>query len=46
LVVLTDEQDGRSHYQLLEPIRQYAMERLVESNELDHIRERHARYML
>jgi predicted ATPase/DNA-binding CsgD family transcriptional regulator len=46
LVVLTDEQDGRSHYHLLEPIRQYAMERLVESHELEDIRECHAQYML
>ena len=37
--------DGRQ-YLLLETIRQYATERLVEEGELDAIRERHARFYL
>jgi predicted ATPase/DNA-binding CsgD family transcriptional regulator/Tfp pilus assembly protein PilF/DNA-binding XRE family transcriptional regulator len=43
-LVSMDEQDGRSRYHLLEPVRQYARERLVASDELDMLRRRHASY--
>jgi predicted ATPase/DNA-binding CsgD family transcriptional regulator len=38
--------DGRARYRLLEPIRQYAHERLVASGELDAVRHRHAVFFL
>src|SRR5579864_5675702 len=40
------KQDGSGPYQLLETIRQYAVERLAVAGELEAIRERHARYYL
>jgi predicted ATPase len=41
-----DELDGRSRYRLLEPIRQYATERLVASSEMEAMRQRHAAFFL
>jgi predicted ATPase/DNA-binding CsgD family transcriptional regulator len=46
VLVTTDERDGRSRYRLLEPIRQYAQERLVASGEGDGTAKRHATYFL
>jgi predicted ATPase len=46
VVVTADERVGRSHYRLLEPIRQYAREQLVASGESDATSERHAGFFL
>ena len=46
LIVVCDEPDQRSCYRLLEPIRQYARDKLVESGDLDAVRERHALWFL
>jgi predicted ATPase len=43
---LVMKQSDGSQYRLLETIRQYATERLVDEGELDAISERHARYYL
>jgi predicted ATPase/class 3 adenylate cyclase len=40
-LVSVDEQDGESRYRFLETIRQYAMEKLVESGEAAAVRDRH-----
>jgi predicted ATPase len=41
-LVVVDQRDGNTRYRLLEPIRQYAEERLVASGEHDAVRRRHA----
>jgi tetratricopeptide (TPR) repeat protein len=38
--------EGRTRYRMLEPVRQYALEKLRESSEEDEVRRRHARYYL
>jgi predicted ATPase/DNA-binding SARP family transcriptional activator/DNA-binding CsgD family transcriptional regulator len=40
------EQEAAMRYRMLEPVRQYARERLEESGALERVRERHARYYL
>jgi predicted ATPase/class 3 adenylate cyclase/tetratricopeptide (TPR) repeat protein len=40
-IVIAGEQDGKGRYRLLEPIRQYARDRLLESGETEAIRRRH-----
>ena len=37
---------GRARYRLLEPVRQYARERLEESGEAEAVRRRHAEFFL
>ncbi|HNQ94175.1 MAG TPA: tetratricopeptide repeat protein, partial [Anaerolineales bacterium] len=44
--VIVEEQDGKSRYRFLETIRQYAMEKLVESGEAVETRDRHLDFML
>lgn len=43
-LVAADERGARARYRLLEPVRQFAQERLMASGELERVRERHARY--
>jgi predicted ATPase/class 3 adenylate cyclase len=45
-LVIVDEQEGKSRYRYLETIRQYAMEKLVESGDAVEMRDRHLDYML
>jgi len=45
-IVLVDARDGAARYRLLEPIRQYAAERLEASGEADAYRERQATALL
>lgn len=45
-LVIVEEQDGKSRYFFLETIRQYAMEKLVESGEAIATRDRHLDFML
>ena len=45
-LVIVEEQDGKSRYGFLETIRQYAMEKLVESGEAAETRDRHLDFML
>ena len=45
LVMATDEwSSGTSRYRMLEPVRQYSLERLNESGEADAVNSRHARF--
>jgi len=46
LVVAETSPEGATRYRMLEPVRQYALERLGESGEADEARLRHARYYL
>lgn len=46
LIVAEAKEDGASRYRMLEPIRQFAGERLEESGEAGRVRELHARYYL
>jgi predicted ATPase len=46
VVAEVDDSDSRSRYRILEPIRQYARERLVASGELDTVRHRHVTFFL
>jgi len=46
LVVVEPGVDGSVRHRLLETLRQFALERLVERGELDEARARHARYYL
>jgi DNA-binding CsgD family transcriptional regulator/tetratricopeptide (TPR) repeat protein len=41
-----EERDGEARYRLLEPVRQYAAERLAEAGEEDAARDRHAAWCL
>ncbi|MCC6298954.1 MAG: hypothetical protein IT314_06625 [Anaerolineales bacterium] len=45
-LVIVEEQDGKSRYRFLETIRQYAMEKLLESGEAIPARDRHMDFML
>jgi predicted ATPase/DNA-binding CsgD family transcriptional regulator len=45
-LVVADAQSGRTRYRLLEPVRQYARERLVTGGVLEEVRRRHALYFL
>ena len=46
LVVAEATMEGRAHYRMLEPIRQYGREKLEESGKLDDVRRRHAAWFL
>ena len=46
LVVAEAGPEGAQRYRMLEPVRQYAQERLVESGEVRQTRKRHAEYYL
>jgi predicted ATPase/class 3 adenylate cyclase len=43
-LLLAEDQDGVTRYQLLETIRQYAQDRLEADSEADRFRDRHAEY--
>jgi predicted ATPase/class 3 adenylate cyclase len=45
-LVNVEEQNGKSRYRFLETIRQYAMEKLLESGEAIEVRNRHLDYFL
>jgi len=45
-LVVMEERDGRARYRLLEPIRQYAWERLVEAGKAAEARQRHLAWSL
>ena len=45
-LVIAEQKDGRSRYRLLETVRQYAQESLVESGGVEAVRERHRDYFL
>jgi predicted ATPase/class 3 adenylate cyclase len=45
-LVFREEERGQSRYHMLETIRQYANERLVESGDSDTLRDRHLEYFL
>lgn len=45
-LVNVEEQDGKARYRFLETIRQYAMEKLLESGEAVEVRDRHLHYFL
>ena len=45
-LVNVEDQDGNSRYRFLETIRQYAMEKLLESGEAVDVRDRHVDYFL
>src|SRR5262245_24309999 len=44
LVIAEIPEDGSSRYRLLETVRQYALERLIDRGEARSVRERHARW--
>ena len=46
LVIAEEQEDGATRYRLLEPLRQYAAERLAEAGEVDAIGDRHAAHFL
>jgi non-specific serine/threonine protein kinase len=46
LVMAQTSPEGRTRYRILEPVRQYALEKLRESSEEDEVRLRHAGYYL
>src|SRR5215218_2178813 len=46
LVVSEASRDGRVRYRSLEPVRQYALEKLEESRNAESVRRRHAEYFL
>jgi hypothetical protein len=46
LVVYEEDEQGRGRYRLLETVRQYARERLMEGEEAEAVRGRHADYFL
>jgi predicted ATPase/DNA-binding XRE family transcriptional regulator len=45
-LIITKEEHGKSRYRMLETIRQYANERLIEARESDVLRDRHLEYFL
>jgi predicted ATPase/DNA-binding CsgD family transcriptional regulator len=45
-LIAMDEYDGRARYRMLEPVRQYALERLAATGELAATQERHASFFL
>ena len=46
LVVGGTAKDGRTRYRMLEPVRQYALDRLEDSHQADAVRRRHAEFFL
>jgi tetratricopeptide (TPR) repeat protein len=46
LVIVTQDRKSRIRYGMLEPVRQYALEKLEESGEAGEVRQTHARYYL
>ena len=46
LVVAEPANDGRMRYRMLEPVRQYGLERLERSGEVEVVRRRHAEFFL
>ena len=46
LVVYEEDASGQGRYRLLETVRQYARDRLLEDGEADHLRRRHADWFL
>ena len=46
LLLQTQDADGQTRFGMLETIREYAHERLIQSNEIDQIRRQHALYYL
>src|SRR5436190_1265742 len=46
LVVYEEDEQGCARYRLLEPMRQYARDRLLESGEASESRERHLEFFL
>jgi predicted ATPase len=46
LVVAETSSEGRTRYRMLEPVRQYTLEKLRESSEEDEVRRRYAGYYL
>jgi predicted ATPase/DNA-binding SARP family transcriptional activator/DNA-binding CsgD family transcriptional regulator len=46
LVISEPTEDGGVRYRLLEPVRQYALEKLEESRNADSVRRRHSEYFL
>src|SRR5829696_7848515 len=46
LMVIESTGEGRVRFRMLEPVRQYAQERLEESGEADAVRSRHATFFL
>jgi non-specific serine/threonine protein kinase len=46
LIVVEAPGDGRIRYRMLEPIRQYGLERLEDSGEVEMVRRRHAEFFL
>ena len=46
LVVAEATEDGEVRYRMLEPVRQYALEKLEESGEAEEVRRRHAAFFL
>jgi predicted ATPase len=45
-LVMTDQRSSETRYSLLETIRQYAHEKLIESGEFDSARDRHLHYFV
>jgi len=45
-LVMVDEREGETRYRLLETVRQFALERLVDGGEAEVTRRRHAAYFL
>ena len=45
-LVLAEEQDGRERYRMLETMRQYAREKLLESGESGQVRDRHLEFFV
>ncbi len=46
LLLQSQDADGQTRFTMLETIREYAHERLLQSNEIDQIRRQHALYFL
>lgn len=45
-LIVVDDRGGSARYRLLEPVRQFAVDRLEDSDELEELRRRHAAYYL
>ena len=45
-LVLAEIREGQMRYRMLEPVRQYALEKSKEANETEELRRRHAEYFL
>ena len=46
LVLAQERQDGEIHFTMLETIRQYGLDKLIESGKADQLADRHARYFM